>query len=479
MTNLEMWNTLALGTASLVAAVLFYVWTALALAAVFRKSGEAGWKAWVPILNGIVLLRIAGLSGWLVLLFLVPLAGFVLLVVAAYRVNVAFGRGAGMTVLAALIFPVWATVLGFGPDRWLGREGAARGPRRTAVPAEPPLPPLMPPMTVRTGTVPSPSPLPPSYGRPAVAPSDEPRRSAPAAEWTPPPLPPRSAPGVPQTAEAEAAPAEADPVFPVMPRRIGTPVEPPSWDVGETDEPDQSWDFDFGAASSTGEVTDAVIGAPAPVSAAPVAARRTPDDRPAASEEPPVTSVPAAPVPSATREPWAPAPSPFPADGEAFPESSGPVSAIVGAPDAGTPRSARSSVSAMHTKPHIPEEDDLEATVVARRKRTAWTLTGPSGVRIPLTSGTVILGRRPSADPEHPDAQLVALDDDTRTVSKTHALLELRDDRWFITDLGSTNGVLFSTLMGTEVAATPGEATEAGDRFLLGDAEVSLARSDG
>lgn len=192
-----------------------------------------------------------------------------------------------------------------------------------------------------------------------------------------------------------------------------------------------------------------------------------------------MTSVPAAPVPSATREPWAPAPSPFPADGEAFPESSGPVSAIVGAPDAGTPRSARSSVSAMHTKPHIPEEDDLEATVVARRKRTAWTLTGPSGVRIPLTSGTVILGRRPSADPEHPDAQLVALDDDTRTVSKTHALLELRDDRWFITDLGSTNGVLFSTLMGTEVAATPGEATEAGDRFLLGDAEVSLTRSDG
>ena len=63
-------------------------------------------------------------------------------------------------------------------------------------------------------------------------------------------------------------------------------------------------------------------------------------------------------------------------------------------------------------------------------------------------------------------------------MSKTHARLELRDDAWYIIDLDSTNGVLFATLMGTEVEATPGVAVEAGDRFLLGDAEVRLQRSD-
>ena len=68
-----------------------------------------------------------------------------------------------------------------------------------------------------------------------------------------------------------------------------------------------------------------------------------------------------------------------------------------------------------------------------------------AGRAIPLTSETVILGRRPIRDPEFPDAQLISLDDDTRTVSKTHARLELRDERWFITDLDSTNGVLFAT----------------------------------
>ena len=63
-------------------------------------------------------------------------------------------------------------------------------------------------------------------------------------------------------------------------------------------------------------------------------------------------------------------------------------------------------------------------------------------------------------------------------MSKTHARLELRDDKWWVTDLDSTNGVLFATVLGTEVEATPGVEAEAGDRFLLGDAEVRLVRSD-
>lgn len=100
---------------SVIAFAALYVWTALALSAVFRKSGEEGWKAWVPVLNIVVLLELGGLSGWLVLLALVPIAGafalWIVQVIACYRINVAFGHGAGMTVLAALLFPVWATVL--------------------------------------------------------------------------------------------------------------------------------------------------------------------------------------------------------------------------------------------------------------------------------------------------------------------------------------------------------------------------------
>lgn len=260
-------------------------------------------------------------------------------------------------------------------------------------------------------------------------------------------------------------------------RRSSAPAAP--FDDDDDSEIDEPWSFDAGRTSATSEVTDAVTGAPSPVSAVPVRARQS-DEPPAdpVRAAPPVTQVPSAAPPEVAREPWAPSPSPVPAEGESFPETSGPVSAIVGAPDAGGPRSARSSVSAQHARPHIPDEDDIDETVLTRRNRTAWTLTGPTGARVAITSDTVILGRRPVRDPAFPHAQLVALDDDTRTVSKTHARLELRDDRWYIVDLDSTNGVLFTTLMGTEVAAAPGEATEAGDSFLLGDAEVSLSRSD-
>lgn len=588
MINLELWNAITLGVASVLTMLLFYVWTAIALAAVFRKSGEESWKAWVPILNVVVVLRLGGLSGWLVLLFIIPIVGWIALIIAVHRINVAFGHGAGMTVLAWFLFPVWATILGFGSARWLGREEDVRGPMRSsytdaqpsmrpadANPATTTFAPVVPPPAYGLPPAAATPPVPPSApafpaaaapafpaaAAPAPAPAApvspaSPVPAAPAAAWTPPPLPPqasrpepirtsrlstdlpasehsgtdRSGPVDSAPVFADDAPTPARPVFtaPVVPappvadapddaddlddepglaapvssvpRRssaVDAPAATPEWesDDDDADAPgdEPSWDVDFGGASATSEVTDAVAGAPAPVSAAPrravppadepepffsAAPRRAVPDDEDSTDEPPVTSVPAAAPAAALREPWAPAPSPMPGESEAFPETSGPVSAIAGAPDAGGPRSALASVSALHTRPHIPEEDEFDATIVARRKRTAWTLVDPTGARIPLTSDVVLLGRRPSADPAFPRAQLVALDDDTRTISKTHARLQLRDDKWYITDLASTNGVLFSTLMGTEVAATPGEETEAGERFLLGDAEVSLSRSD-
>jgi len=282
----------------------------------------------------------------------------------------------------------------------------------------------------------------------------------------------------------------------------GRPVSAAGPADAEPAEADPWQGFALDGVDLSAEVTGAVPGAPAPISAvptvplasvppapgppAPAVARTSVEsfaapDAATTGEEgmtrPPVTRVPAVPASAADREPWAPARSPM-SDADAFPEASGPVSAVLGAPDAGAPRSARSSVSAFHVKPEIPDEQDvLEETIIARRRRTNWTLVPPTGQPVALSSEIVILGRRPAPDPGYPGAQLVSIQDGT--VSKTHARLELRDERWYVTDLNSTNGVLFATVMGTEVEAPPGERVEAGDRFLLGDAEVRLRRSDG
>uniref|UniRef100_UPI0028E1E2CE FHA domain-containing protein n=1 Tax=uncultured Microbacterium sp. TaxID=191216 RepID=UPI0028E1E2CE len=199
-------------------------------------------------------------------------------------------------------------------------------------------------------------------------------------------------------------------------------------------------------------------------------------------------------------------------DPDAFPELSGEVSAVVGSPSAGAPRSAVGAVSAQHRRsesgererPEIdgqdrvdppvrrtgaapaagPVADDdpfaddvLDQTVIARRSvRPVWELVPASGSPVPLSASVVILGRRPSSDPAYPAAQLVAVPGDARTVSKTHARIELRGDAWTVTDLGSTNGVLVRTLMGDEVEVEAGGQLDAGERFFLGDEEFHLRR---
>ena len=462
---------------SIVAFAVLYVWTALALSAVFHKSGEQGWKAWVPFLNQAVLLQLGGMSGLLVLLYLVPglgvLAVWVLQVMACHRIGQAFGFGPGMTVLAAVLLPVWASIVGFGPERWIGREEATGAP--AATPAGAPATAYAAPRGLY-----APAADRPVYGR-------ETHIAAPV-----PPMPTAPAPGIP----GNVSPSRSAPFPPMdddleetagpLATRASSPAGPPEGGWGPppppaparpvpfADEDDaltavpatraavraQEWSgVDLAPElEHSGDVTGAVAGTPAPLSAVP---------------EPSVTREPAASPPQRSREPWAPARSPFP-ESEAFPDTSGPVSAIVGAPVAGGPRSARSSVSAQTRRPEIPE-DPLDETVVTRHRRTDWSLIVPSGRAVGIVADVLFLGRRPSADPEHPGAQLIAIDD--ATVSKTHARLELREGTWFITDLDSTNGVVFTTDRGAEVDVTPGVTIEAGDRFLLGDAEIRLARS--
>jgi hypothetical protein len=446
---------------------------------VFRKSGEEAWKAWVPVLNAVVLLQLGGLSGWWLLLWLVPglgaLAVWVIVIVACHRIGRSFGCGPGMTVLAALLLPVWATIIGFGSSRWVGSEAHHHGVRRTSADDDGLSFLADYGLTSESYTPVAP---PPAYGRSQPAPPRQPEQAG--GGWTP-------SPSMPQAPAAPAAPAAASARPPIPPMPTVTAAAAAATPVRGSD----LWE-DLGLRPGeelTGEVTGAVTGAPAPISAVPGLPREEPGEPPAGPRRgvrdpfsadppadglPPVTHVPAAAPAATAEEPWAPARSPM-SDGQAFTDTSGEVSAIVGSPDAGGPRSARASVSAQHSLPEIPD-DAIEETIIARRRQTQWSLVLPTGEPVALGAEVVILGRKPAADSDYPGAQLVAIEDGT--VSKTHARLVLRDDKWWVTDLDSTNGVLFATVLGTEVEATSGVEAEAGDRFLLGDAEVRLVRSD-
>lgn len=70
--------TMSVFMALLAIMVTILVFTIIANWKIFTKAGEAGWKSLIPIYSSVILYRIAGISPWLILLYLlvwVPVIG--------------------------------------------------------------------------------------------------------------------------------------------------------------------------------------------------------------------------------------------------------------------------------------------------------------------------------------------------------------------------------------------------------------------
>ncbi|HDL41706.1 MAG TPA: signal peptidase I [Actinobacteria bacterium] len=84
----------------------------------FEKAGAKGWMAIIPILNLYVLAKMAGKSGWWVVLMLIPFVNFVVIFIIfieiAHRFDRSTGFGVGMTLLGFIFVPI----IGFGDAAW-------------------------------------------------------------------------------------------------------------------------------------------------------------------------------------------------------------------------------------------------------------------------------------------------------------------------------------------------------------------------
>lgn len=88
-----------------------------------------------------------------------------------------------------------------------------------------------------------------------------------------------------------------------------------------------------------------------------------------------------------------------------------------------------------------------------------------------LPGPVVVIGRNPIGNPGE---YLLAIDDNTKTISKTHARLSIKGDEWVLTDLNSTNGIVVFTDDGSEMYLEPGERVIGSGRFLLGDVAFTV-----
>lgn len=101
-----------MGFVCLIVVYVLFMW--LCYFKVFEKAGIPGWHAFVPILNIIDLLKIAGRPIWWIVLFLIPIVSLVIMVLVCLDIARKFGKGAGFGIGLALLGIIFFPILGFG-----------------------------------------------------------------------------------------------------------------------------------------------------------------------------------------------------------------------------------------------------------------------------------------------------------------------------------------------------------------------------
>lgn len=185
----------------------------------------------------------------------------------------------------------------------------------------------------------------------------------------------------------------------------------------------------------------------------------------ASTPAPSVAATPPPPPPPAGAAVLAPPPPPPPP--AAVPVAAVPVAAFAPAPVA-APASVPSVISAVPGAParftQAPDDENIDETrhAPARARiaasRTGFRLAFDDGTSHVVT-GRSLVGRNPAASNGEEITALVALDDASKSLSKTHALLEQRDGVLHVTDRHSTNGSRLIAADGRATALIAGEAT--------------------
>ena len=137
----------------------------------------------------------------------------------------------------------------------------------------------------------------------------------------------------------------------------------------------------------------------------------------------------------------------------------------------GVPAPAVGTVETQATEPFDQKEleEATRASLPRRHAAAGWQLR--VGGRLVPVEGVLYLGRNPVASAAHPGAPVLAVDDERKSVSKTHAMLEVDAEGLWVHDLDSTNGVWVIPPGGEPVEVVPGrrEAVPVGAEVELGE----------
>ena len=87
---------------------------------VFVKAKQPGWGCLIPFYNLYLILKIAGKPGWWLILFFIPIIGFIISIMVTISFAKAFNKGVGFTVGLILLPIVFFPILAFGSAVYQG-----------------------------------------------------------------------------------------------------------------------------------------------------------------------------------------------------------------------------------------------------------------------------------------------------------------------------------------------------------------------
>jgi len=96
---------------------------------------------------------------------------------------------------------------------------------------------------------------------------------------------------------------------------------------------------------------------------------------------------------------------------------------------------------AVFAEPPAPPTSPVAVAPPAPTSAPVWRLALPDDGASVALDAAVLIGRNPAASADYPHATLLPVVDLTKSVSKTHALLEVDGGVLWVHDLDSTNGV--------------------------------------
>ncbi len=113
-------STAQMSPTSMIVSLVILVVGIVAMWKIFSKAGKPGWHSIIPFLNMYDLVEISGYNGWMFLLFFVPIANIVIIILSYVGLAKKFGKSTGFAIGLIFLSIIFECILAFGDAEYQG-----------------------------------------------------------------------------------------------------------------------------------------------------------------------------------------------------------------------------------------------------------------------------------------------------------------------------------------------------------------------